>query len=130
MTGLTLWGNRGTDLFFGDLFRSVTNSPTDHLHRPQTNVTTTETGYSIDISVPGIDKKDININVENNMMTVSYESTNETKDSFATRSFKRSWTLPEGTDPEFITEECTNGILSVEIPKNSTTIPVRTISIK
>ncbi len=126
MTGLTLWGNRGTDLLFGDLFRPLTNGPTG----PQTNVTTTETGYSIDMSVPGIDKRDIDINVENNMMTISYESTNETKNSFATRSFKRSWSLPEGTDPEFITAECINGILSVEIPKNSNTIPSRTISIK
>tara|TARA_Y100000004_G_scaffold193466_1_gene256072 strand:- start:83 stop:454 length:372 start_codon:yes stop_codon:yes gene_type:complete len=123
MSGLSIWG----DTFFDGL---IANPIPARASGPKTNVKTTKEGYEVSLVVPGVNKEDININVDKGTMTVSYKKTKETWTSFATRSFTKSWTLPENTDPEFITAKSENGILTLSVPTKDTTVPARTITIQ
>lgn len=114
------------DTFFGEFFTRPPSRGTG----PKTNVTTTEEGYELSLVVPGVDKGDFDINIDKGTLTVSYKTTDETKASFATRSFSRSWTLPKNTDPEFITAKSENGILTLSVPTTDTTVPSRTIAVQ
>lgn len=127
MSGLNIWGKDPLDTFFDGFFVSPTRN---RITGPKTNVKTTEQGYEVSLVVPGVEKKDININVDKGTVTVSYNTTEETSTTFATKSFTKSWTLPENTDPEFITAKSENGILTLSVPTTDTTTPARTITVQ
>lgn len=74
--------------------------------------------------IPGLDADDVEIAVEDNVLTVSgeyNEEHDEEKEHYVRRerhygSFSRSMTLPPGVDPESIKATTTNGVLEVTIP--------------
>ena len=122
------------DNFFNNFFEGY-----DRL--PATNVTENEDNYKIELSVPGFDKDKFNVEVKNNMLTISasVEDKHEEKDKddriirreFKSSSFSRSFTLPENIDSEHISGEHQNGILVLTIPKADKAIEeVKRIDIK
>ena len=92
---------------------------------PATNIIEHKNEYELELAVPGYEKKDFKIDLEQNMLTIS--STKEenheenTKDysrkEFSSCSFSRSFTLPETIDKEKIQANYENGILHVSLPK-------------
>lgn len=92
---------------------------------PAVNVKETENDFIIDVAAPGFDKKDFNINVEDNVLTISSEKEiEEQKDGECTSrreysygSFQRSFTLPITADTEKINAKYKNGVLNILIPK-------------
>jgi HSP20 family protein len=86
-----------------------------------------ETGehFVLKADLPGMDEGDVNIEVENNVLTVSGErkTVHEEKHEGyyrlerATGAFSRSLTLPEGIDAESVTATFHNGVLEVRVPK-------------
>ena len=128
--------NRATDIFdifdrtFNDVGFFVQPTGTSRANL-NTNVTQDDNQYRVQMSVPGVPKDEINLNVNNNIMTVSYDSREVSENTFATRSFQKSWTLPDNSDLERITANSTDGILTISIPKEVTTdLPERTITIQ
>ena|SRR5437868_3453725 len=111
--------------FFNDVFNQLIREDEKVTWMPAVNVIERENDYKIDLAVPGLDKKDFNIEVENNVLVVSGERKEEKieeKDKVTTRefhygSFKRSFTLPETADAEKINATYNNGVLSVSIAK-------------
>jgi HSP20 family protein len=75
--------------------------------------------------LPGVNEGDVNIELEDNVLTISGERKSEheeRKDGYyrverASGSFARSLTLPEGVDPERIQASFDRGVLEVRIPK-------------
>jgi HSP20 family protein len=75
--------------------------------------------------LPGVEPKDVDIEVEGNVLTVKGEkkTTREHKEEriqVAERrygAFERSFTLPSSADPEKITAEFKQGVLTVQIAK-------------
>ena len=75
--------------------------------------------------LPGIDRKDIDIHVENNVLTITGEKKreNEMKDDNAYRiercygKFSRSFSLPVPVDGEKVKASYNNGILEIDLPK-------------
>lgn len=132
MRSISLWKDNRTNAFedfFGEFFvKPYTNTIT--AYQPNTNVTTTDKGYEVSLAVPGVSKEDINVNVANNTMTVSYNTKSGTENTLATKSFTKSWSLPENTDPEFITAKSENGILTLSVPTNQTINTQRTITVQ
>ncbi|MBP7809938.1 MAG: Hsp20/alpha crystallin family protein [Bacteroidia bacterium] len=110
--------------FFNDVFDNLLKEEKVSW-MPAVNIMERENDYKIDLAVPGLDKKDFNIEVENNMLVVSGERKEEkveekdkvTKREFHYGSFKRSFTLPEIADVEKINASYNNGVLSVSIAK-------------
>mgnify|MGYP001599237262 FL=1 len=95
------------------------------------NIDETKDAYLLELSAPGLNKEDIKLNLENGLLTISYdkkeESRNEDKKSvrreFSYRSFKRSFNLDEQVDSDTITASYENGILKVNLPKKAEAKP-------
>ena len=92
---------------------------------PAVNSREDDKAYYVEVDLPGIKKEDIDINVEDNVLTISGERKvkEETKeeDYYKVESrygkFSRSFTLPEKVDVDNIHAESKDGVLEVVIPK-------------
>jgi HSP20 family protein len=93
---------------------------------PNVNTREAKDAYHVEIDLPGIKKKDIDINIEDNILTISgerelkdeVEDKNYYKIESAYGSFSRSFTLPEKIDSNKIEAKSTDGVLEVIIPKS------------
>lgn len=92
---------------------------------PAVNTREGEFAYHVEVDLPGVKKEDIEININDNIVTLSGERkiTTELKedDYYKVESeygkFERSFSLPENSDVENIHAETTDGVLEVVIPK-------------
>lgn len=92
---------------------------------PVVNTREGEYAYHIDVDLPGIDKKDIKIDVNKDILTISGERKTKEEikeeDYYKVESsfgkFSRSFNLPESSDVENITASSEHGVLEVVIPK-------------
>ena len=102
-------------------------APLTPLTTPAVDIRETENSYMLEMELPGYEEKDINVNVDGANLSVSskHEEKQDSKDSGETwllkerrfSSFSRSFKLPENANPEEISAEFKNGILSMEIKK-------------
>ena len=77
---------------------------------PAVNIMEKNDVFTIEVAAPGLDKKDFNIDLENNVMTISSEIEKTLEDNegttcrreFGYSSFKRSFTIPDSIDTEKI----------------------------
>jgi HSP20 family protein len=92
---------------------------------PAMDLVETDEHFVLKADLPGLTESDVNIEVEDNVLTVSGERKAEHEDKRegyvrverAYGAFRRSLTLPEGVDPETVTASFENGVLEVRIPK-------------
>ena len=89
-----------------------------------------EKNYYIEIALPGIDKKDIDLNINGDYLYLNYESEEDLDCSFWKRSFKRRIKLPHDIKSGGITAESKDGILSIKLEKNKKSIKNKKIDIK
>jgi len=90
------------------------------------DITESETSYDFTLDVPGIDRDDINIDVEQGRLTISGERRQETTDGDKTYrlsersygSFSTSFALPDGVDGDQATASLKDGVLTVSLPKS------------
>lgn len=145
LTMLPLLRTRGSsmpslvDFFFGDDHLPGAFDSNRSGSMPAVNVVETKDDFQVELAAPGLDKKDFNIDVENNLLTISSEKEmrNEVEGEkmmrreFCYASFKRSFTLPEGTNSDKIKASYKDGVLTVFIPKREEAKekPARKISI-
>lgn len=99
---------------------------------PAVNIKEDNDGFEVEMSAPGLDKKDFNIELNNNTLTISSEkkTENESKDDqtftrreFSYQSFSRSFTLPNIVEGDKISAKYDNGILKIQIPKKEEAKP-------
>lgn len=89
------------------------------------NISKDEQSYHLDLSVPGRNKEDFKLNIENGVLTISYEHKNEAENKtlkavrkeFSFQSFKRSFSLDEKINADAIEAKYENGILKIYLPK-------------
>ena len=92
------------------------------------NVKETEKAYQLDVVVPGFEKTDFTIHLDQNLLTISAEKKDETKvenekqirREHSFRSFKRSFTVDEKVDATNIEASYINGVLTLNLPKKET----------
>jgi len=121
------FSDRVNRIFGGTFFPIIGLSEESGLRslRPVVDVYDQDEKIVIKAELPGIDKKDIHVDVKDGVMTLkgerSYE--NEVKEEKyhckerAFGKFHRSFTLPEGLDPGKIEADYKDGVLKIEIPK-------------
>lgn len=106
---------------------------------PAVNINETEKEFQLEVAAPGMKKSDFNLEVENDLLTISAqrEASSETKEDnflrkeFSYQSFARSFHLPEGVVSDDIQAEYKDGILKLSIPKSPEILPKkRSISVK
>ncbi len=92
---------------------------------PAFDVKETKDGYTFKADLPGINEKDLDISLTGNRLTVSGKREEEKKEEeerfFAYErsygSFSRTFTLPDGVDPESVQAELKDGVLTLSIAK-------------
>ena len=93
---------------------------------PPVNIKETEQEFTLELIAPGLKKEDFNIELDNDLLTVSSEIKSEkteqeegkfTRREFSFSSFKRSFSLPETVKEEGINASYQNGILTITLPK-------------
>jgi HSP20 family protein len=115
---------------FNTLFDSPTpgngaHSYTQRRWIPAMDLVETADEFVLRADLPGLSEEDVNIEVEDNVLTVSGERKaehEERKEGYyrverSSGSFSRSLTLPKGVDPESVKAGFENGVLEVRIPK-------------
>jgi HSP20 family protein len=92
---------------------------------PATDLVETESEYVLRADLPGLSKDDVNVELDENVLTISGERKaehEERKEGYyrlerASGRFLRSLTLPEGVDAQQIKAGFENGVLEVRVPK-------------
>jgi HSP20 family protein len=112
--------------FFDDSYWGF-NGDVDRAKVP-VNLRETDATYEMELVAPGLRKEDFQLNVSNDMLTVSFEEKNENKETnnqegwvrqeYRKRSFSRSFHLNDAVDTNKISAHYENGILYVTLPKN------------
>ncbi|GAB4375408.1 MAG: hypothetical protein Kow0075_01750 [Salibacteraceae bacterium] len=90
---------------------------------PSVNIHRKGDNYQLSVALPGFDKSDVEIKVENDVLVIRSEKEvedEENKDGWLRReysyaSFQRLFQLPEDADPESVSAEMKNGVLKVKI---------------
>ncbi|MCW5515974.1 Hsp20/alpha crystallin family protein [Muriicola sp. Z0-33] len=116
------------EIFKPDWFGGMENSGGT---LPAVNIKENEKDYELELAVPGMKKDDFNVEVDNNIMTISAEAETEskveeenyTRREFSRTSFKRSFTLPETIDEDKIDASYVDGILKFTLPKKDEALP-------
>lgn len=132
--------NSWIDDWFGRDLSSIFNTNFNTgITLPAVNIRETGDAYFVEMAVPGMSKKDFDISIDNNVLSISSEQETQeehgkdtyTRREFGYSSFKRSFTLPETVEDDKIAAHYKEGILSIHLPKKEEAKqkPIRSIKI-
>lgn len=102
------------------------------------NVSESDRAFLLEVATPGLSKKDIELKLDNGLLTVSStkkeEKMNEgeryTRREFSYAAFERTVRLPENICEEKISAASKDGVLLITLPKEEVKETVKTIKIK
>ena len=117
------------DSFFGE-FNDIFNTLSRPSKRysvitgqvtPKANIAHKDSGFQISVAAPGLSRSDFNIEISDNVLTVSTENEvkedeNSLRREYSYHKFSRSWSLPETVNVDNISAEYVAGILELNIP--------------
>lgn len=124
--------HRDVDRMFEDFSRSWRLPTPEHfpaereaLLAPSIDVSETDDVIEVTAELPGIDEKDVDVEVADNLLTIKGEKKSkkeEKKKNYhlierSYGSFQRAVPLPYEVDPDKITARFTKGVLTVTMPK-------------
>ena len=98
---------------------------------PAVNITEKEDAFHLELVAPGKEKKDFDVELEEDTLTISTNSDSGiveedkqfTRREFDYASFNRSFRIPETIDTKSIKANYKNGLLSIVLPKRKEAIP-------
>jgi HSP20 family protein len=96
---------------------------------PNVDITETDSAYLIKGEIPGVNKEDVKVNIEDGMLTMSGERKQEKEEKGKKfhriertyGSFMRSFRLPDNVDEAAVKAEFKDGMLNVTLPKSTQT---------
>jgi HSP20 family protein len=100
---------------------------------PAMDLVETQDDFVLKADLPGISEDDVDVELENNVLTISGERKTEHEEQHegyyrlerATGTFSRTLSLPEGIDPGSVAATFGDGVLTVRIPKPAQAKPRR-----
>ena len=98
---------------------------------PAMDLVETDNAFVLKADLPGLTESDVNIELEDNVLTISGERKAEHEENRegyyrverSYGSFRRSLTLPEGVDPAAVAATFDKGVLEVTVPKPAQQAP-------
>lgn len=110
-----------SNIFDDDFFTPATRAS----QVPAVNIKENEKTFTLELAVPGLDKKDLKIDINEDVLTISAEMKNENEEEnngykrkeFSYSSFNRNFYIPENVTRDKISATYKDGILCVELPK-------------
>ena len=117
---------------FQDLFGDTSKEKMEYKNyecAPSANILENNQGFELQLAIPGIQKEDVKISLEKNILNVSSdkeaaqidENTRFTRREFVFGTFSRSFTLPDTIDTDKIGADFKDGILKITLPKKAET---------
>ena len=101
-------------------------------YTPSTDISETEDGLKVVLEVPGVERKDVNIQLENNVLQIEgridsakYEGLEPLYSEYNVGHFKRSFSLSGKIDQEQIGAQLDDGVLTITLRKSKEAIPRR-----
>jgi HSP20 family protein len=131
MFGLTRWNSfddvfsfqREVDRLFNQFWSDLpTRTPTSA--SPSFQVNTTDDGWRVDVPLPGIDPKDVSLEVAGNNLTIRAEAPSEGKDLNVSR-YEQTLIIPQFLDLEKLTASHRHGMLRLTLPLKESVKPRR-----
>jgi len=122
----------------GGIFEDALHNNWNHINEDfkissvPVNILETDKSYDLHVIAPGLRKEDFKINIDKNILNISFEHKDENKEQqegkwirseYRMKSFKRSFTMNEKTDAAKITAKYTDGVLVVSLPKKEVAEP-------
>lgn len=131
--------HREIDRLFDHAFRNFGLRPFEFEHsgmahladdimlKPTLDLGATDKEYAITVEIPGVDEKDVKLEISDDILTISGEKKHEKeeKDKNYYRmersygSFQRVLSLPEDADQDGIKATFKNGVLTVTLPRKT-----------
>jgi len=119
------WSNLLEDFFNRDLPSVFSSNYNTGYSLPKVNIKETADNYQLEMAAPGLKKSDFNLEIDNQVLTISTETKEEqehkeenyTRREFGYSSFKRTFNLPESVDDGQINASYNEGILRILLPK-------------
>lgn len=108
---------------------SLAESQVDSNWRPTVDITENDSEFLIKAELPEVSRDDIDVNINNGVLTLSGERKTEARDEKEHRierfygRFSRSFSLPENVDQEKIEAESKEGMLYLRLPKSKAEEP-------
>lgn len=111
--------------FFGDLMGNEEEFlPQMAEFKPSSEVVKTEKGFQVNVSLPGVKKDDMKIDLDGNLLTISGERKNEhienknnvVRSEISYGKFSRSFSLTSDIDKSRIEADFQDGILKIQLP--------------
>lgn len=104
------------DSFLDDIYYKDMHS------QRNSNIVQQDDSIDIEIEAVGLSKKDISIEVKDNVLHVSYENKNKDSKKYSQQqiffdSFENKYKLQNNMDAENISATMSNGLLNIKIPK-------------
>lgn len=98
---------------------------------PAVNVVDNEGNYEIEVAAPGLKKDDFSVAIENGVLTIGGKTEKEeeekkknyTRREFSSKSFTKSFTLPENVEEEGIAARYEEGVLKLTLKKTEKQLP-------
>jgi HSP20 family protein len=120
------------DALLSDALRSFEGSG---VWSPPCNAYEDEHGFWVQAALPGMDRKDIQLTLEDSVLTVKGQRQEENHESrryftheIDTGMFSRSFRLPANVEPNKVVASYKEGVLTIQLPKREEAKP-RQISI-
>lgn len=125
--------NRLFESRLGDLQEGDSSSIVTSGWRPAVDIKEEENRFVILADVPGIDPKDIEVTMEDGVLTLKGERSTQTEEERegykrierARGTFYRRFSLPDSADAEGIKAKGKDGVLEIGIPKHERVQPRR-----
>ena len=116
------------DFFNDNFFHNFHTAPRVNNHSPAVNIVEDEKEFRIEVAVPGVSRNDFNIELDDDVLTISSELQEDKKGEknenrrymrreFSFHTFKRSFQLPDTVDQENIKASHDAGILNIVLPR-------------
>jgi HSP20 family protein len=116
---------RDVDRLFQQFWSDLpTRTATTKGSSPSFHVNATEDGWRIDIPIPGIDPKNVNLDVAGNTLSIRAEASGGDEETFVGR-YEQSFTIPPFLDLERLSASHRHGMLRLTLPLKESVKPRR-----
>jgi HSP20 family protein len=116
--------HREIDRLFSDLAQGVAGNGAQANIVPNIEISETDKAIEISAEMPGLERKDVDISIEDDTLTIRGEKRVEEKENKNVQHSERSYgvflrvlQLPAGIDPSSVQATMSNGLLKIAIPK-------------
>ncbi len=104
---------------------------------PSTNISDEETAFELSMALPGLDKKNVNIELQGNTLIISGEKEQSQEVSekhwvrkeFVRNAFYRAFEAPMNADLDRVEAKMKNGLLKIKIAKKDSTSKKQTLKV-